>query len=721
MGLQVRSVISGESGNQQLGSVNAMAPSNAIHMAEDRSGPEASGDKPSGDQPGKPSAGGPKQTNDPKQPKARKQFMTYILLLAVIAVVWTVLTSTSQRGEAVQTPQEFFVMAKEGYFEPASVIIEDDKLMGTLAKALPGAKDRVGQKGSQVWVRIIPGDYDWIRAQLTTAGVKWQEQVGQSLFMQLLVGLAPVIVILVVLWFLIARSMRGAGGGGPGGMLGSFGKSRHRVTNKEAVHITFNDVAGVDEAKDEVREIVEFLKNPKRFSKLGGRIPRGVLLSGQPGCGKTLLAKAIAGEADVPFFSISGSDFVEMFVGVGASRVRDLFKQAKDNSPCIIFLDEIDAVGRRRGGGFSTGGHDEREQTLNAILVEMDGFEANDQIIVIAATNRPDVLDPALTRPGRFDRQVAVPLPDLKGRRQILGVHARKVKMSPDVDLDRVARGTPMFSGADLAAIINEAAIIATMAEKDFVELSDLEEARDKVRFGRANKSRKIEEQERVATAYHEAGHALLQVLLPHADPLHKVTIIPRGQAMGATFSLPEKDRYGYSRRYLLATMRVLCGGRIAEERKTEDISSGASMDIRMATSFARTMVLQWGMSDRLGFVNYGGADERDYFLPEKDYSPETARVIDEEVRKLIDAAYIDAKELISANWAKVQAIAEALLKVETLNKDDVDRIMRGEVFEAPSVAQLLQREIPKPGAPTPASTTGPQEDLPPGALPNPA
>jgi len=666
--------------------------------------------------------GGGNRSGNSAPPKMRRQFMTWILVVAVLAVVWTVLMGGSNRGEAIQTPQEFFVLAKEGYFEPASVVIEDDKLMATLSKSLPGATERSGQKGGMVWVRIIPGNYDWVREQLTASGVKWQEQVGQSMFVQLLLTLAPGLLILLVLWFLIARGMRNAAGGGPGGMLGSFGKSRHRVTNKENVQITFADVAGVDEAKEEVGEIVEFLKNPKRFSKLGGRIPRGVLLSGQPGCGKTLLAKAIAGEADVPFFSISGSDFVEMFVGVGASRVRDLFKQAKENAPCIIFLDEIDAVGRRRGGGFSSGGHDEREQTLNAILVEMDGFEANDQVIVIAATNRPDVLDPALTRPGRFDRQVAVPLPDLRGRRQILAVHARKVKIGADVDLERLARGTPMFSGADLAAIINEAAIIATMAEKDSIEMSDLEEARDKVRFGRANRSRKIEEEERVATAYHEAGHALLQVLLKDADPLHKVTIIPRGQAMGATFSLPEKDRYGYSRRHLLATMRVLCGGRIAEEKKTSDISSGASMDIRMATAYARTMVLQWGMSDRLGFVNYGGSDERDMFIPEKDYSPETAHVIDQEVRTLIDHAYADARQMIEQNWDKVVAISEALLAVETLSRDDVDRIMAGEPFQKPSVADLLKRELPKnPTASSPENGQQPREDLPPGALPSPA
>ena len=696
-----------------MSEINNRTSDDPIRIAHEGDDPQQ-GRTPSG----KPSPDG-KPTQTP--PKMRRQFMTWILVLALIAVIWTVLTNSSQRGEAIQTPQEFFVLAKEGYFEPASVVIQDDKLMATLSKGLPGATERSGQKGSQVWVRIIPGNYDWIREQLSTSGVKWQEQVGQSMLMQLLLTLAAPLLILAVLWFLIARSMRSAGGGGPGGMLGSFGKSRHRVTSKDTVKVTFGDVAGVDEAKEEVQEIVEFLKTPKRFSKLGGRIPRGILLSGSPGCGKTLLAKAIAGEADVPFFSISGSDFVEMFVGVGASRVRDLFKQAKDNSPCIIFLDEIDAVGRRRGGGFSSGGHDEREQTLNAILVEMDGFEANDQVIVIAATNRPDVLDPALTRPGRFDRQVAVPLPDLRGRFQILTVHSRKVKMAPSVDLQRVARGTPMVSGADLAALINEAAIIATMADKDTVELADLEEARDKVRWGRANKSRKIEHEERVATAYHESGHAVLQVLLDDADPLHKVTIIPRGQALGTTFSLPEKDRYGYSRRHLLATMRVLCGGRIAEERKTGDISSGASMDIRMVTSYARTMVLQWGMSDRLGFVNYASADDKEAFIPEKDYSPETARVIDEEVRMLIDAAYRDATKLIDEHWPKVLAVAEALLSVETLSREEVDRIMRGEAFERPSVTELLQRELPTPPTAQTPSTPAPTEQLPPDALANPA
>ncbi len=604
--------------------------------------------------------------------------------------------------------------------EGGPVEIQDARIAFWIAPRVPG---RTTETSKKAYIEIVPTQHDYYMKALSEANVPWTTNIGGMYWQNLFISVAPALLILIVIMFFLARSMRGAGGG-PGGMLGSFGKSRHRMQSKDSVHVTFNDVAGVDEAKEEVTEIVEFLKNPKRFAKLGGRIPRGVLLAGPPGCGKTLLAKAIAGEADVPFFSISGSDFVEMFVGVGASRVRDLFKQAKENSPCIVFLDEIDAVGRRRGGGFTTGGHDEREQTLNAILVEMDGFEANDQVIVIAATNRVDVLDPALTRPGRFDRSVTVSLPDILGRKQILAVHMKKVKTGPDVDLERLARGTPMFSGADLAAVINEAAIIATMASKDFIEMTDLEEARDKIRFGRAQKSRKIEQQERVATAYHEAGHTVIQYLLPDADPLHKVTIIPRGQAMGATFSLPDKDRYGYSRKYVLATMRVLCGGRIAEQRKTNDISSGASMDIRMATSFARAMILDWGMSDRLGFVNYNGSDTRETFVPEKDYSPETARVIDEEIRRFIDEAYADSERTIDEHWDQVTAIAEALLKHETLQKDDVDKLMRGERLERPTVAELLAADALKPPKPQIAPPPRPEPDMTgggSGAMPSPA
>jgi ATP-dependent metalloprotease FtsH len=402
------------------------------------------------------------------------------------------------------------------------------------------------------------------------------------------------------------------------------------------------------------------------------------------------------------------------------SRVRDLFKQAKENSPCIIFLDEIDAVGRRRGGGFTTGGHDEREQTLNAILVEMDGFEANDQVIVIAATNRADVLDPALTRPGRFDRQVVVPLPDLVGRQQILQVHAKKVKLGPDIDLERLARGTPMFSGADLAAIINESAILATMANKPFIEMADLEEARDKVRFGRARTSRRIEEEERIATAFHEAGHAVVQAMLEHADPLHKVTIIPRGQAIGATFSLPEKDRHGYARKYLLDTLQVLCAGRIAEHRKTGDVSSGAAMDIQQATQFARHMVLEWGMSERLGFVHYSGTDTREVFLPEREYSEDTARIIDEEVKRFIDDAFARAQRLVDENWPRIVSVAEALLKYETLQGEEVQKLIRGERLEKPTVAELLEKEAVK-GAPAKPKRAPPGQAPAGDVMPSPA
>ncbi|NIA07789.1 MAG: ATP-dependent zinc metalloprotease FtsH, partial [Actinobacteria bacterium] len=427
------------------------------------------------------------------------------------------------------------------------------------------------------------GDPEFLKELLTAEEPKLAyDYKPTSPLLAILMAMLPWVIILGVVWFLLFRQMRGAAGGG---LLGSFGRSRHKLVTKERTNVTFQDVAGIEEAKEEVTELIEFLRNPGKFQRLGGRIPRGVLLIGAPGTGKTLLARAIAGEANVPFLHISGSDFVEMFVGVGASRVRDLFKQAKDASPCIIFLDEIDAVGRRRGAGFNGGGgHDEREQTLNAILVEMDGFDSNDQVIVIAATNRGDVLDPALTRPGRFDRQVYIPLPDIKGRLEILKVHARKVKLSPDVDMARLARGTGMLAGADLAAIINEAAIGATMTGKDAVELSDLEEARDKMHWGRARKSQVIDESEKRITAFHEAGHALMTHLLPEAEPLHKVSIIPRGQALGATFQLPEQDRHLWTKRRIISEIQVALAGRAAEEAFCDDISSGAAEDIRKAT-----------------------------------------------------------------------------------------------------------------------------------------
>ncbi len=667
----------------------------------------------------KPVQSGP-QTPPPM--KFSRGLMSWVLILGMLILLFLFLNA-SPRGEEIGSWQEFaeLVDPAKGKIVDNLVVIENTQLVATVKPNEKGFDG--GEKGTVKTLRIDAQSHEWYLNELKALGVDFRAKTGTSIWLQFFAPLIPFLLIILIIWFFIARSMRSAGGG-PGGMLGSFGKSRHRLSSKDTVDVTFNDVAGVDEAKDEVHEIVEFLKNPGRFQRLGGRIPRGALLVGPPGCGKTLLAKAIAGEADVPFFSISGSDFVEMFVGVGASRVRDLFKQAKENSPCIIFLDEIDAVGRRRGGGFTTGGHDEREQTLNAILVEMDGFEAHDQIIVIAATNRADVLDPALTRPGRFDRQVQVTLPDIVGRRQILEVHSKKVKMSPDVDLERVARGTPMFSGADLAALINEAAILATMGDKDFVEMADLEEARDKIRFGRARKSRKIEEQERVATAYHEAGHAVVQMLLADADPVHKVTIIPRGQAMGATFSLPEKDRYGFGMKYLSATMRVLCGGRIAEQRKTDDISSGAAMDIQMATQYARHMILEWGMSKKLGFVNYAGVDTREAYVAEKEYSDDTARIIDQETKRLIDEAYADAEQMLSANWDKVESVAEALLKYETLIGKDIERIMSGERLDKPTVAELLEQETrastrPKPPKPAPKDDLGDEPAG--GVVPSPA
>ncbi len=541
--------------------------------------------------------------------------------------------------------------------------------------------------------------------KLTKHNVTWKYEEHQVLLEFFMSFIFPILLIVGLFYFLFARKM----GGGAGGMLMSFGRSRHRLQGKDHVKVTFNDVAGIEEAKEEIAEIIEFLKNPKKFQRLGGRIPRGVLLVGPPGCGKTLLAKAIAGEANVPFFSISGSDFVEMFVGVGASRVRDLFKSAKDNSPCIIFLDEVDAIGRKRGAGFAGGGHDEREQTLNAILVEMDGFDTNDQVIVVAATNRGDILDHALTRPGRFDRQVIVPLPDLKGRMQILKVHAKKIKLDPEANLERVARGTPMFSGADLEAIINEAALAATMSNKDHVELEDLEEARDKVRWGRAKKSRMVDDLERKVTAYHEAGHTIVQCLLEDADPLHKVSIIPRGPMGGATFSLPEKDRTMFTRKYCLALMQVCFGGRIAEVIFCDDISSGAQGDIDQATKIARQMIVTWGMSDNMGPISYGsdqGMNDQSYFLPsQREYSEQTAQDIDREIKRLVDDSYKKAQALIEANKGKLENVAQALLKYETLDASEVNLILDGETLDKPTVSELLAQEQAKtPPPPPPAS-----------------
>ncbi len=635
----------------------------------------------------------------------------FVMLL--VLVVMLVMFFSSAGGGQKMSYAEFEQNFKNNYIDTTSIELHEDGIHATMQQD-PGADPIT------VRVPINTANKEDIARQLGVLTGGAYTAKPASGFAPFLILVLPLFIFIILIWFLISRGLRSAGAGA--GMLGSFGKSRHRTLTKEMTGVTFKDVAGIEEAKDEVGEIIEFLKHPKRFTRLGGRIPRGVLLTGPPGCGKTLLAKAIAGEADVPFFSISGSDFVEMFVGVGASRVRDLFKQAKDSAPCIIFLDEIDAVGRRRGGGFSTGGHDEREQTLNAILVEMDGFAAADGVIVIAATNRPDVLDPALIRPGRFDRQIAVPFPDVKGRLEILKVHAKKVKLGPNVDMEKIARGTPMFAGADLAAIINEGAIAATLQNKDFIEHEDLEEARDKVKFGRAKKSRVREKDENKLVAYHEAGHAVLQALLRDSDPLHKVTIIPRGDTGGATFSLPEKDRMGYALKWLNATMRVLCGGRIAEQRAMEDASSGAAQDISQVTQLARTMILEWGMSEKLGFIRYAPMDTREMYVPERDYSEDTARLIDQEIRRLVDEAYADADKMLDDNWAKVVDVAEALLKYETLTADEVHKLIRGEPMAKPTVAELLAADRPPPSAkPPPKGAEDAEPDMPPGTLPSPA
>jgi len=518
--------------------------------------------------------------------------------------------------------------------------------------------------------------------------VEGRKPEQQSVWTQLLVASFPILIIIAVFMFFM-RQMQG-GGGGRGGPM-SFGKSKAKLLGEDQITTTFADVAGVDEAKEDVQELVEFLRDPSRFQKLGGRIPRGVLMVGQPGTGKTLLAKAIAGEAKVPFFSISGSDFVEMFVGVGASRVRDMFEQAKKQSPCIIFIDEIDAVGRHRGAGLG-GGHDEREQTLNQLLVEMDGFEMNDGVIVIAATNRPDVLDPALLRPGRFDRQVVVGLPDIRGREQILKVHMRKVPLAEDVEPSKIARGTPGFSGADLANLVNEAALFAARAGVRLVGMQQFELAKDKIMMGAERRSMVMSEKEKLNTAYHEAGHAIVGRLMPEHDPVYKVSIIPRGRALGVTMFLPEEDRYSHSRRHIVSQITSLFGGRVAEEMTlgADGITTGASNDIQRATEIARNMVTKWGLSETMGPLMYDeGGEEvflgRSAAQPAKAMSDETARAIDKEVRHIIDQCYAKAREILDDNRAKLDVMADALMQYETIDAEQIDDIMAGSAPRPPS------------------------------------
>ncbi len=510
----------------------------------------------------------------------------------------------------------------------------------------------------------------------------FQPKNKSTLLTAFLIQLLPILLIFLLIWFVLIRQIRSAGKGAM-----SFGKSKAKMLNKDKNKTTFKDVAGVEEACEEVSELVDYLKDPKKFQKLGGKIPKGILMVGPPGTGKTLLARAIAGEADAGFFSISGSDFVEMFVGVGASRVRDMFEQARKSTPCLVFIDEIDAVGRSRGHGLG-GGNDEREQTLNALLVEMDGFDTQDGIIIIAATNRPDVLDPALLRPGRFDRQLTVNLPDIRGREDILKVHAKNVKLSELADLSVIARGTPGFSGAELANLLNEAALLAARTNKNSIGMIELEEARDKVRWGRERRSLAMTDEDKKITAWHEAGHAIINVLLDKCHPLHKVTIIPRGQALGATMSLPKDDVLNRQSQEMCDTIAMTMGGRIAEEILTGDISTGAAGDIQQATNMARAMVTQWGMSKKLGMVLYGEGDEYVFLGKDlaqgKTYSEQTAQEIDTEVRRLVDEGYQRASKLISDNRDKLELIANALLEYETLDGQQVEDIVRTGKFNPP-------------------------------------
>jgi cell division protease FtsH len=512
--------------------------------------------------------------------------------------------------------------------------------------------------------------------------IRASEPERQSLWTQLLVASFPILII-IALFFFFMRQMQGGGAGGKGGPM-SFGKSKAKLLGEDQIKVTFADVAGVDEAKEDVKELVDFLREPDKFQRLGGRIPRGILMVGQPGTGKTLLAKAIAGEAKVPFFSISGSDFVEMFVGVGASRVRDMFDQAKKQAPCIIFIDEIDAVGRHRGSGMG-GGHDEREQTLNQLLVEMDGFEVNDGIIVIAATNRPDVLDPALLRPGRFDRQVVVGLPDIRGREQILKVHMRKVPIADNVDAGVIARGTPGFSGADLANLVNEAALFAARGGRRLVTMEEFEKAKDKIMMGTERKSMVMSEKEKTNTAYHEAGHAIVGRLVPEHDPVYKVSIIPRGRALGVTMFLPEEDRYSISKLAIMSQISSLYGGRIAEEMTLgiDGVTTGASNDIQRATEMARNMVTKWGLSEKLGPLMYAD-DENEVFLGRssggapKHHSGETAKLIDDEVKSIIDFCYSRARRMLEENRDKLEMMKDALMEYETIDAEQINDIMAG-------------------------------------------
>jgi len=604
--------------------------------------------------------------------QSHKTLLLWVLLILMFVAIWNLVQSEEP--------------ARSAAFSDFTTAVEQDKV------------DRIQvqpQENSAQYTYWLKQSGDQGREKRVTVGrmsdrldelfaahevkVEYKPDDQNGVWTSILVTWLPMIFLLVIFFFFM-RQLQASGGKAM-----SFGKSRARLLNESANKVTFADVAGIDEAKDDCEEIIAFLKDPKKFQRLGGRIPKGVLLMGAPGTGKTLLARAIAGEAGVPFFSISGSDFVEMFVGVGASRVRDLFEQGKKHAPCIIFIDEIDAVGRHRGSGMG-GGHDEREQTLNQLLVEMDGFESTDGVIIIAATNRPDVLDPAILRPGRFDRRIVVPRPDLNGRAGILQVHTRKVPLASDVDLVIIARGTPGFSGADLENLVNEGALLAARQDKDFVSMSDFEMAKDKVLMGSERRSMVISDREKKTTAYHEAGHALVGTLVPNHDPIHKVTIIPRGPALGVTMSLPEEDRLSVSKTWLLDQIAMMLGGRIAEEVVFGQLTTGASDDFKKATQRARSMVTEWGMSEKMGPLAYVEREETGFLGASyhKEYSEEVAKEIDDEVRRIITDQYARARKLVEENRDKLEAIANALLERETIGRPEIEAIIEGRPLPPP-------------------------------------
>ena len=600
------------------------------------------------------------------------------LMIGLIMILLFNLVSTPKKMEDEIIFSDFMTKVKAGEVE--DVVIKENLITGRL-------KD--GKK-----FRTYSAGYPDLVNELMTKGVKIAAKPPEQnpWYVNFFFSWGPII-FLALVWIFFMRQMQTGGNKAL-----SFGKSRARLVSDKSVKITFADVAGIEEAKAEVQEIIDFLKDPQKFSKLGGKIPKGVLLVGSPGSGKTLLAKAIAGEAGVPFFSISGSDFVEMFVGVGASRVRDLFEQAKKSAPCIVFIDEIDAVGRHRGAGLG-GGHDEREQTLNQLLVEMDGFEGTEGVIILAATNRPDVLDPALLRPGRFDRQVVVPIPDVKGRLEILKVHTRKIPLDSDVNLELIARGTPGFSGADLSNLVNEAALLAARKSKSKVDMPEFEAAKDKVLMGVERKSMIISEEEKKNTAYHEAGHALVAKLTPGTDPIHKVSIIPRGRALGVTQQLPLDDRYTYSKDYLLKTLNVLLGGRAAEELALHHMTTGAGNDLERATDLARRMVTEWGMSEKLGPLTFGKKDEQIFLGREiakhKDYSEKIAEEIDDEVRSLVTGAYDESRKLLSENYDILDSFAKTLLEKETMDGQELDGLIKGLKGDKSLSSEDAKAEIP--------------------------